>query len=47
LRFIIEEVEDNKVHPGDKVQALRHNDGYDIDSHEKTSVCGRDDCSIM
>lgn len=46
LRFIIEEVEDNKGQPGDKAQALR-NEGYEIDSHEKTSVCGRDDCLIM
>lgn len=33
--------------PGEKVQALRNHEGIDTDSHEKTSVCGRDDCSIM
>ena len=41
LKFIIEEVEESKV------QALRNNSGIEADSHEKTSVCGRDDCRLM
>jgi hypothetical protein len=33
LRFIIEEVEDSKTQPGEKVQALRNGDTIDKDTH--------------
>lgn len=37
----MEEVEDNKI------QALRSNVGVEDGSHEKSSICGREDCNIM
>ena len=47
LKFIVEELDDNKAHPGQKVQALRNTSAVDKDATQKSNICGRKECSIM
>lgn len=47
LKFIIEELDDNKAHNSQKIQALRNISIFDKDATQNSNICGRETCNIM